>query len=265
MTYRAVSTRTCSTLLPLALALSACGGDDGNDDAAGETSQTETGTDTETTGTETETETGETDTDTDGPNPDFPNCTCAEFDGQCFEVGADDEDGLQVAANSLEDGGALVLGLGVFELDNQVTIRADGVTVCGQGKGSEGSFDEGTTLDFATQLTQSNGLDIVGDDVVVRDLAIVDAKKDGLRIEDSQGVTIQRVRATWRNLEDSSNGSYGIYPVKVSHVLIEDSEAYNSSDAGIYVGQCQHAIVRNNVAMGNVAGIEIENTQFADV
>jgi parallel beta-helix repeat protein len=37
------------------------------------------------------------------------------------------------------------------------------------------------------------------------------------------------------------------------------------SDAGIYVGQCQHIIVRNSTAKFNVAGIEIENCYYADV
>ena len=196
----------------------------------------------------------------------FPNCSCDDFEtGTCYAVTSDDEEGLQIAANSMVDGDSLVLGLGVFELDNQVTIRGDDITVCGQGMGIEGNFEEGTILDFATQAAQSNGLDAVGDRFTVRDLALVDAKKDGLRVEDSDWVTIQRVRATWRTKGSSKNGAYGLYPVSSDHVLIEDSEAYNSADAGIYVGQCQNAIVRNNIAMGNVAGIEIENTQFADV
>lgn len=197
---------------------------------------------------------------------DFPNCSCDEFTtGTCYAVTSDDEEGLQIAANSMVDGDALVLGLGVFELDNQVTIRGDDITVCGQGMGEEGNFEMGTILDFAEQAAQSNGLDAVGDRFTVRDLALVDAKKDALRVEDSDYVTIQRVRATWRNESSSKNGAYGLYPVSSNHVLIEDSEAYNSADAGIYVGQCQNAIVRNNIAMRNVAGIEIENTQFADV
>jgi parallel beta-helix repeat protein len=203
-----------------------------------------------------------------GVETDFPNCSCAEDysgDGTCIEVPSGDADALQVAANTVEDGDMLVIGSGVYELDNQVTVRADDLTVCGQGKGTEGSMDEGTILDFLSQTTQGNGLDAVGDNFTVRDLAVIDAKKDGVRIEDSDGVTIQRVRVTWRNEDDSENGAYGIYPVKVQHVLMEDCEAYNTSDAGIYVGQCQHAIVRNNIAKKNVAGIEIENTQYADV
>ena len=135
----------------------------------------------------------------DGGNPaDFPLHSCAEVDGPCIEVPSGDTDALQIAANTLEDGTTLILGAGVYDLANQVTIRAQGITLWGQGKGTEGSFDEGTILDFASQTTQSNGVDAIGDEFAIADLAIVDAKKDGLRIEDSDGVTIQRVRATWR-------------------------------------------------------------------
>jgi parallel beta-helix repeat protein len=38
-----------------------------------------------------------------------------------------------------------------------------------------------------------------------------------------------------------------------------------ASDAGIYVGQSRNIIVRNSLAMYNVAGIEIENSYNADV
>src|SRR3546814_1347616 len=38
-----------------------------------------------------------------------------------------------------------------------------------------------------------------------------------------------------------------------------------SSDAGIYVGQSKNIVVRDSIAMENVAGIEIENCYDADV
>lgn len=188
----------------------------------------------------------------------FPNYTCADVEGECIEIAADDVDALQETANSLEGGETVILAKGTYALSNQVTLRAEGITFKGQGM-------DDTILDFGDQAAQSNGVDHVGDDFVIEDLTILDAKKDGLRVEASDGVTIRRVRATWTNEVDPNAGSYGLYPVKVQHVLLEDNEAYNSSDAGIYVGQCEHAIVRNNLASGNVAGIEIENTQFADV
>ena len=49
------------------------------------------------------------------------------------------------------------------------------------------------------------------------------------------------------------------------NILIENCYAEGSSDAGIYVGQSDSAIVRNCKAAKNVAGCEIENTTHAEV
>jgi parallel beta-helix repeat protein len=78
-------------------------------------------------------------------------------------------------------------------------------------------------------------------------------------------VTIRRVRAEWTGGPKDTNGSYGLYPVQCKNVLIEDSVVKGASDAGIYVGQSKNIIVRRNRAEYNVAGIEIENSQDADV
>ena len=48
-------------------------------------------------------------------------------------------------------------------------------------------------------------------------------------------------------------------------MLIENSYVSGASDAGIYVGQSEDIVVRRNAAVGNVAGIEIENSNRADV
>jgi len=161
-----------------------------------------------------------------------------------------------------------VLAAGTFNFTNALTIRQAGVTLSGAGKGAKGEATGGaasTVLVFTTAAKNTNGVDAVGDKFVIRDLAIWNAKKDGLRVESSKNVKIQRIRTEWANENDVTNGAYGIYPVKSEDVLIEESEAYNAADAGIYVGQTQRAIVRKNIAKQNVAGIEIENTKFADV
>ena len=206
------------------------------------------------------TDTGPTDTgpaDT-GVDP-FPLHSCATVEGPCQQFGPTERDALLDAANELESGTTLILGAGRIAFDNSLILRgASGVTLLGQG------IDE-TTLDFADTAAQTNGVDVVGDDFSIADLTIANAPKDALRIEDSARIVIQRIKVTWDGGPSSDNGSYGIYPVRVTDVLIEDCEAYNSADAGIYVGQTQRAIVRRNVAQRNVAGIEIENTQYADV
>ncbi|MGB1581730.1 MAG: parallel beta-helix domain-containing protein, partial [Nevskiales bacterium] len=56
------------------------------------------------------------------------------------------------------------------------------------------------------------------------------------------------------------SGRYGIYPV-------EFTESVGASDAGIYVGQTDNAIIRNSRAAFNVFGFEIENVrggEYAD-
>ena len=63
----------------------------------------------------------------------------------------------------------------------------------------------------------------------------------------------------------STNGAYGFYPVESEDVLIDGCVAIGASDVGIYVGQSKNIIVRNSVAQYNVAGIEIENSYYADV
>ena len=76
---------------------------------------------------------------------------------------------------------------------------------------------------------------------------------------------MRNVRTEWTGGALTTNGAYGIYPVQSTNVLIEGAVAIGASDAGIYVGQSNQIIVRNSRAEYNVAGIEIENSTFADV
>ena len=177
----------------------------------------------------------------------------------CIEIAASDAEQLLVEVNSLKDSTTIILGKGTFSFNNQVTIRgANDVTLMGQGM-------EDTILDFASQTTQSNGVDAIANNFTLSDLTVQDAKKDGIRIEDSDGVTIERVRVTWSGGPKTTNGAYGIYPVKSKNILVANSEAYNASDAGLYIGQCINGVIRNNYAKNNVAGIEIENSQYINV
>jgi parallel beta-helix repeat protein len=194
------------------------------------------------------------------PEPtNFPTTSCADVGTTpCVEIQGGDEAALQTAANSLAAGTTLILGEGTFAMTNGLTIRTAGAHIIGQGIAK-------TTLDFAAVAAQVNGVDAISDDFLVQDLTVKDAPKDGIRVEASDGVVFRRIRATWTAESEATNGAYGIYPVKSKNVLVEDSRAENASDAGLYVGQCERAIVRNNVVSGNVAGLEIENTQYADV
>jgi parallel beta-helix repeat protein len=191
------------------------------------------------------------------PNP-WPRIRC-EGAPNCIEFAAAQTRELLDAVNGLEEGATIILGAGTFVFDNALTIRgAAGVKLLGQGK-------DVTILNFAGQVAQANGVDVIGDRFTIEHLTITDSKKDGLRVEESTNVAIRAIKVTWSAGPMTSNGSYGIYPVRCTNVLMEDSEAYNASDAGLYVGQSINVIVRRNRAERNVAGLEIENTQYADV
>ena len=86
-----------------------------------------------------------------------------------------------------------------------------------------------------------------------------------MKIADGSNIVIRAVRTEWTGGPSTDNGAYGIYPVQTENLLVEDSVAIAASDAGIYVGQSNGIVVRNNIARDNVAGIEIENSTRADV
>ena len=60
-------------------------------------------------------------------------------------------------------------------------------------------------------------------------------------------------------------GTYGVYPVRSSDVVIERVTVSGVDDAGIYAGQSENVIVRDSTAFGNVIGIELENTLGGEV
>jgi parallel beta-helix repeat protein len=147
---------------------------------------------------------------------------------------------------------------GKHALDRVLTLRASGVTI--RGAGTQQSI-----LSFKNEVSGPEGMLVYGSDFTIENLSIEDSKGDGLKINDGENITIRGVRVAWTGGSKSSNGAYGIYPVRTRNVLIEDSSAWGASDAGIYVGQSVNVVVRRCHAEQNVAGIEIENTINADV
>lgn len=155
-------------------------------------------------------------------------------------------------------GDVIELPEGRFTLDRSLSSTVDGVTLRGKGM-------DKTILSFKGQEQGAEGLAFKGNGITLEDLAVEDTKGDAIKISGSKGVTLRRVRAEWTGGPSQDNGSYGFYPVQCQDVLIEDSVAIGASDAGIYVGQSEHVIIRRNKVRLNVAGIESENTKFADI
>lgn len=165
---------------------------------------------------------------------------------------------LQEQLLDAKPGTVIEIPAGTHRLDRVLTLRASGVTI--RGAGSDKSV-----LSFKDEISGPEGMLVYANDFTIEHLAIEDSKGDGLKINDGTNITIRDVRVAWTGGPKTTNGAYGIYPVKCVNVLIEDSKSIGASDAGIYVGQSKNVIVRRNHAEQNVAGIEIENTIGADV
>ena len=167
-------------------------------------------------------------------------------------------DEIQTALIEVEPGGTVAFAAGTFELDRELSLDVDGVTIRGAG------MDQ-TTLSFKSQASGAQGMLVTANDFTIRDIALEDSPGDALKILGARGVTISGVRVEWTNGPSAANGAYGLYPVQCERVLIENSVVKGASDAGIYVGQSKTIVVRANRAEYNVAGIEIENSFDADV
>ncbi len=168
------------------------------------------------------------------------------------------EERLQEQLIQAQPGDVIEVPAGIHEITRGLSLTVDGVTLRGAGMDS-------SILSFRNQSQGAEGLLVSADNFVIENIAIEDTIGDALKINNSNNVTIRNVRTEWTNGADTNNGAYGIYPVQSSNILIEGSVAIGASDAGIYVGQSNQIIVRNSRAEYNVAGIEIENSTFADV
>lgn len=97
-----------------------------------------------------------------------------------------------------------------------------------------------------------------GNNFEISHLAIINYTDNGVLVEGVTGVHIH-------DLYVENTGTYGLYPVQSTDVLIENSEVVGANDAGIYAGQSQDVVIRNNVVHDNVLGIEVENTVGAEI
>jgi len=165
---------------------------------------------------------------------------------------------LQMQLIKAKPGDVITIPDGVHPINRGLSLNVSGVTLRGLGM-------DKSILSFKGQVQGAEGLLVNASDFTIEDLAIEDTAGDALKINEGRNIVIRRVRTEWTNGPDEKNGAYGIYPVQAENVLLEDSVAIGASDAGLYVGQSRNVVVRNNRVEFNVAGIEIENTVYADV
>ena len=167
---------------------------------------------------------------------------------------------LQTQFVMAEAGEVIKIPAGHFTLTKSLWLdQGENVTIRGAGM-------DKTVLSFAGQTEGAEGIKVTGGQhILIEGLTVQDAKGDAIKTQDVNGITFREVKTEWSGAPKETNGAYGLYPVLCQNVLIESCESIGASDAGIYVGQSKNIIVRNSTAHHNVTGIEIENSQVADV
>lgn len=173
---------------------------------------------------------------------------------------ADFEKQLQTQFLMAEPGDLIEIPAGTYQIKRSLWLDAGkDVTIRGAG------MDQ-TVLSFANQAEGAEGIKVTGgENIIIEDLTVQDAIGDAIKTQHVNGIVFRRVNTSWTGKPKKTNGAYGLYPVQCQNVLIDECTAVGASDAGIYVGQSSQIIVRNSTAHHNVTGIEIENSEYADV
>jgi parallel beta-helix repeat protein len=172
----------------------------------------------------------------------------------------DVEKKIQTQMIMAKDGSTVEITEGVFQITKSLSMEGKkNIIIRGQG------IDK-TVLNFKNQTFGAEGIRITDcENITIEDMTVQNSKGDLIKTLHVKGITFRRVKAEWTGTPSSKNGAYALYPVQCENVLIENCTARGASDAGIYVGQSKHIVVKNCLAIENVAGIEIENSLYADV
>lgn len=185
-------------------------------------------------------------------------------DADCVAVleasGEDDTEAVQTALIEAQSGDVVCFCPGSYRFTKELSLTVPDVTVKGVGP-----TRDDVVLDFAEQTIGDDGVTVTSDGFTIASLTIKNTPGNGIVVTGAEDVTFRDLMVSWDAGSVTENGAYAVYPVKSRNVIVEDSEVIGAADAGIYVGQCENAIVRNNVVHGNVAGIEIENSSNAEV
>jgi parallel beta-helix repeat protein len=170
------------------------------------------------------------------------------------------EKDLQTQLITTNDSAIIELPEGYFMFTRSLIMDGkSNITIKGKGM-------DKTILSWKNQSEGAEGLKITnGKNIILEDFSVEDAKGDNVKVSDTKGITLRRIRSVWSEGPKTENGAYALYPVLCKNVLMEECIAMGSSDAGIYVGQSDSVIIRNNKAYWNVAGIESENSRWVEI
>ena len=177
--------------------------------------------------------------------------------------GGDDTKNVQTAliADEVVSGSTICFCPGEYDIRKEISVKpVPGLTVKGLGSGPEA-----TLLDFTNQTEGDDGFTATANGITIENFWVNNTPGNGIVVDGAEDVIFRHLKVTWDGTSVTANGAYAVYPTHNKRVLVEHCEVVGASDAGIYVGQSEDAIVRFNNVHGNVAGIEVENTTRAEI
>ncbi|MCB9431844.1 MAG: right-handed parallel beta-helix repeat-containing protein [Ardenticatenaceae bacterium] len=157
---------------------------------------------------------------------------------------------IQTAVDRAQPGDTIEVPYGTYH--ERVVVDLSDITLIGVPNDA----GEWPILDGEEVLTE--GIISSGNNFRVGNFTVRNYTDNGVLVEGVTGVHFHDIYA-------ENVGTYGIYPVQSSNVLVERMEVTGVDDAGIYAGQCENVTVRDSVVYGNVIGIELENTVGGEV
>ena len=132
-----------------------------------------------------------------------------------------------------------------------LVVDTPGVTLRGIVRGSERPVLDG-------RGALNDGVIASGSPFTMTGFAVRHYKGNGVSAQGVDGVFLS-------DLVIDDTGLYGVYPVQSKNITVTHCTLTRIRDAAIYVGESRGALVAMNYVHQNVAGIEIENTDDAEV
>lgn len=183
------------------------------------------------------------------------DCTITTGPGQ---TPSESTQNLERAFANAESGDVICMVDGEYAMQRGLSIGVSNIEIRGESQSN-------TMLDFSAQSEGGNGiLAQVAEDFTARSFTIKNTASDAIKAQGTNGVEMIDLTVTWEGGPDQENGAYGVYPVQAQNVLVEGCKVSYAADAGVYLGQSETAILRDNEVFGNVVGLEIENTIHAE-
>ncbi len=159
-----------------------------------------------------------------------------------------------------QDGETIELPEGYFKFSKALILDGkNNITIKGAGM-------DKTVLSFRGQTEGAEGIRVAnGHNITLEGFTIQDAIGDNIKAIYVDTLTFRHIKTEWTDKPNDKLGAYGLYPVICKNILIENCEALRGSDSGLYVGQSENIVIRNNIAHENVCGINIENSANVEI